>query len=56
MHWCVSFAFYEVKPKLSSTGGDGSEMEKRVNPMPAKGSRSFLTGQIEQTKSGEAMV
>ncbi len=29
--------FPEVRPSLSSTGGDGeSDMKKRVNPMPAK--------------------
>jgi uncharacterized protein YfaS (alpha-2-macroglobulin family) len=48
--------FPEVRPRLSSTGGDGSEMQKRVNPMPAKRFKivSYWSG-IQQTNgSGEA--
>lgn len=30
------FLFPEVRARLSSTGGDGMDMEKRMNPMPAK--------------------
>jgi alpha-2-macroglobulin len=49
--------FAEVKAKLSSTGGDGDlEMEKRVNPMPAKRIKvvSYWSGIQKANGSGEA--
>jgi uncharacterized protein YfaS (alpha-2-macroglobulin family) len=50
------FLFPEVRPRLSSTGGDGSEMEKRVNPMPAKRIKivSYWSGIQQANGSGEA--
>ena len=49
--------FPEVKPTLSSTGGDGeSVMKKRVNPMPAKRIKivSYWSGIAQANGSGEA--
>ncbi|HEY4336048.1 MAG TPA: MG2 domain-containing protein [Puia sp.] len=49
--------FPEVKPTLSSTGGDGeSDMKKRVNPMPAKRIKivSYWSGIATANGSGEA--
>ena len=48
--------FPEVRARLSSTGGDGSEMEKRVNPMPAKRIKivSYWSGIQQANGSGEA--
>ncbi|HEY4111705.1 MAG TPA: alpha-2-macroglobulin [Puia sp.] len=49
--------FPEVKPTLSSTGGDGeSDMKKRVNPMPAKRIKivSYWSGIVQANSSGEA--
>jgi len=49
--------FPEVKPTLSSTGGDGeSDMKKRVNPMPAKRIKivSYWSGLATANGSGEA--
>lgn len=49
--------FPEVKPSLSSTGGDGeSDMKKRVNPMPAKRIKivSWWSGIAQANGSGEA--
>ena len=48
--------FPEVRPRLSSTGGDGSEMKKRVNPMPAKRIKivSYWSGISQANGSGEA--
>lgn len=48
--------FPEVKARLSSTGGDGSDMEKRVNPMPAKRIKivSYWSGITQANGSGEA--
>ena len=49
--------FPEVKPSLSSTGGDGeSDMKKRVNPMPAKRIKiiSYWSGIAQANGSGEA--
>lgn len=48
--------FPEVKARLSSTGGDGAEMEKRVNPMPAKRIKivSYWSGIAQANGSGEA--
>jgi len=49
--------FPEVKPTLSSTGGDGeSDMKKRVNPMPAKRIKivSYWSGIAQADGSGEA--
>lgn len=49
--------FPEVRAKLSSTGGDGDlEMEKRVNPMPAKRIKivSYWSGIAKTNGSGEA--
>ncbi|HEX6180283.1 MAG TPA: alpha-2-macroglobulin family protein, partial [Chitinophagaceae bacterium] len=48
--------FPEVKARLSSTGGDGSDMEKRVNPMPAKRIKvvSYWSGILQANGSGEA--
>jgi uncharacterized protein YfaS (alpha-2-macroglobulin family) len=48
--------FPEVRARLSSTGGDGSEMEKRVNPMPAKRFKivSYWSGIQQANGSGEA--
>jgi uncharacterized protein YfaS (alpha-2-macroglobulin family) len=49
--------FPEVKPSLSSTGGDGeSDMKKRVNPMPAKRIKivSYWSGIATANGSGEA--
>jgi alpha-2-macroglobulin len=48
--------FAEVKARLSSTGGDGADMEKRVNPMPAKRIRivSYWSGIVQANGSGEA--
>jgi uncharacterized protein YfaS (alpha-2-macroglobulin family) len=49
--------FPEVKPTLSSTGGDGeSDMKKRVNPMPAKRIKivSWWSGIATANGSGEA--
>src|SRR4051812_22928299 len=48
--------FPEVKPRLSSTGGDGTEMEKRVNPMPAKRIKivSYWSGIVQANGNGEA--
>ncbi len=48
--------FPEVRPRLSSTGGDGTEMEKRVNPMPAKRIKivSYWSGIQQANGSGEA--
>src|SRR4030095_204141 len=48
--------FPEVRPRLSSTGGDGNEMEKRVNPMPAKRIKivSYWSGLGQTNGSGEA--
>ncbi len=45
--------FPEIKARLSSTGGDGSDMQKRVNPMPAKRVKviSYWSG-IKQTDGG----
>jgi uncharacterized protein YfaS (alpha-2-macroglobulin family) len=48
--------FPEVRAKLSSTGGDeGSEMNKRVNPMPAKRIKilSYWSGIAKANGSGE---
>ncbi len=47
----------EVRPSLSSTGGDGeSDMKKRVNPMPAKRIKivSYWSGIAQVNGSGEA--
>jgi uncharacterized protein YfaS (alpha-2-macroglobulin family) len=49
--------FAEVRAKLSSTGGDGEmEMNKRVNPMPAKRIKvvSYWSGIAKTNGSGEA--
>jgi uncharacterized protein YfaS (alpha-2-macroglobulin family) len=49
--------FPEVKPTLSSTGGDGeSDMKKRTNPMPAKRIKivSWWSGVVQANGSGEA--
>ena len=49
--------FAEVRAKLSSTGGDGDdEMNKRVNPMPAKRIKvvSYWSGIKKANGSGEA--
>jgi uncharacterized protein YfaS (alpha-2-macroglobulin family) len=49
--------FAEVRAKLSSTGGDGeSDMNKRVNPMPAKRIKvvSYWSGIKKADGSGEA--
>ncbi len=50
--------FAEVRAKLSSTGGDGSDLtlEKRVNPMPAKRIKvvSFWSGIKKANSSGVA--
>ncbi|MGQ0738243.1 MAG: alpha-2-macroglobulin family protein [Bacteroidota bacterium] len=49
--------FEEVKARLSSTGGDGDlDMEKRVNPMPAKRVRvvSYWSGIKKANNSGVA--
>jgi len=48
--------FPEVRPRLSSTGGDGSDMAKRVNPMPAKRIKivSYWSGIGQADGSGEA--
>ena len=49
--------FAEVRARLSSTGGDGDgDMEKRVNPMPAKRVKvvSFWSGIKKADGSGEA--
>ena len=49
--------FPEVKPSLSSTGGDAeSDMKKRVNPMPAKRIKivSWWSGIAQANGSGEA--
>lgn len=49
--------FEEVRAKLSSTGGDGDlDMEKRVNPMPAKRIRvvSYWSGIKKASSSGVA--
>ncbi|HXB09066.1 MAG TPA: MG2 domain-containing protein [Puia sp.] len=49
--------FPEVKPTLSSTGGDGEgDMKKRVNPMPAKRIKivSYWSGIARADGSGEA--
>jgi len=49
--------FPEVKPTLSSTGGDGeSDMKKRVNPMPAKRIKivSYWSGIATANSGGEA--
>ncbi|HEY6900361.1 MAG TPA: MG2 domain-containing protein, partial [Puia sp.] len=47
--------FPEVRPGLSSTGGDG-DMKKRVNPMPAKRVKiiSYWSGATQANSSGEA--
>jgi hypothetical protein len=47
----------EIKPKLSSTGGDTeSDMTRRVNPMPAKRFKivSYWSGIKKTDGSGEA--
>lgn len=48
--------FPEVKARLSSTGGDGAGMDKRVNPMPAKRIKivSYWSGIVQANGSGEA--
>ena len=49
--------FPEVRPSLSSTGGDAeSDMKKRVNPMPAKRVKllSYWSGIAQADGSGEA--
>ncbi|MBI1341397.1 MAG: alpha-2-macroglobulin family protein [Terrimonas sp.] len=49
--------FPEIRGKLSSTGGDGDlEMDKRVNPMPAKRIKivSFWSGIAKADGNGEA--
>jgi alpha-2-macroglobulin len=49
--------FPEVRPSLSSTGGDAeSDMKKRVNPMPAKRIKivSYWSGIVQANNSGEA--
>lgn len=48
--------FPEMKARLSSTGGDGSDMEKRVNPMPAKRIKvvSYWSGIAQANGSGVA--
>jgi len=49
--------FPEVKPSLSSTGGDAeSDMKKRVNPMPAKRIKlvSYWSGIAQAGGNGEA--
>ncbi|HYF31398.1 MAG TPA: MG2 domain-containing protein [Chitinophagaceae bacterium] len=48
--------FPEVRARLSSTGGDGAEMEKRVNPMPAKRIKvvSYWSGIAQANGSGTA--
>lgn len=47
--------FPELRARLSSTGGDGSEMEKRNNPMPNKRIKivSFWSGVQKANGSGE---
>jgi len=47
----------EIKPRLSSTGGDGeTDLTKRVNPMPAKRIKilSYWSGIRQTNGSGEA--
>ena len=49
--------FPEVRAKLSSTGGDESlDMNKRVNPMPAKRIKvvSYWSGMVKSNGNGEA--
>src|SRR5450432_1643352 len=49
--------FPEVRPSLSSTGGDAEgDMKKRVNPMPAKRIKivSYWSGIVQANGSGEA--
>jgi uncharacterized protein YfaS (alpha-2-macroglobulin family) len=49
--------FAELRPKLSSTGGDGElSMDKRVNPMPAKRIKvvSYWGGMKKANAKGEA--
>jgi uncharacterized protein YfaS (alpha-2-macroglobulin family) len=49
--------FPELRAKISSTGGDGeAEMDKRVNPMPAKRVKvvSYWSGLQKANGSGEA--
>jgi uncharacterized protein YfaS (alpha-2-macroglobulin family) len=48
--------FPELRARLSSTGGDGSDMEKRNNPMPNKRIKivSFWSGVQKTNGSGEA--
>jgi alpha-2-macroglobulin len=48
--------FPEVKARLSSTGGDGADMEKRTNPMPAKRIKvvSYWSGIAQANGSGDA--
>jgi uncharacterized protein YfaS (alpha-2-macroglobulin family) len=48
--------FPELRARLSSTGGDGSDMEKRNNPMPNKRIKivSYWSGVQKANGSGEA--
>jgi alpha-2-macroglobulin len=48
--------FPELRARLSSTGGDGADMEKRNNPMPNKRIKvvSFWSGVKQANGSGEA--
>jgi hypothetical protein len=50
------FLFPEVRPTLSSTGGDGMDMQKRMNPMPAKRVQivSYWSGIAKANGNGEA--
>lgn len=50
------FLFPELRARLSSTGGDGMDMEKRMNPMPAKRIQilSYWSGISKTNGDGQA--
>lgn len=50
------FLFPEVRARLSSTGGDGMDMQKRTNPMPSKRVQivSYWSGISKADGSGNA--
>ncbi len=51
------YLFPELRPRLSSTGGDGeNDMQKRLNPMPSKRVQivSYWSGIVKTNASGQA--
>lgn len=51
------YLFPEIRPRLSSTGGDGeNDMQKRLNPMPSKRVQivSYWSGIVKANADGQA--